>query len=167
MQSESRFERRHPWRAITRRCIAGTEKVELMEKTLSNSMSAPLCCNETLSILIFCIFQQEVIDSLLTENWGASGRSHEEMEDLCTTVCFPKWRMTFVFIWDCKLWCHEWTHTPLFKYLHIFLCLGKKMSSKRGRLVVRGRVISGIGDADLLFEVSFAPLECLEHLCNG
>lgn len=38
------------------------------------------------------------------------------------------------------------------------LSLGKKMSSKRGRLVVWGRIISRLGDANLLFEVSFPLL---------
>lgn len=65
---------------------------------------------------------------------------------------------------------HLHTHTPLYRYLYIqyiclrymqsgppssFLSLGKKMSSKRARLVVWGRIISRIGDANLLFEVSF------------
>lgn len=162
MQSESRFERRFPWRAITRRCIMGTEKVELMKKTRSNSMPAPLCSNETVSIFIpayskrkwlinYWLKTEELLVDLM-RRWGISARNDE----------WP-WFLS------CKLWyemiiCHAWTHTPLYKYLYKYFSPWER---RWGRLVVWGRSISRIGDANLLFEVSFPPLECLVHLCNG
>lgn len=47
-----------------------------------------------------------MIDSLLTQHWGASGRSHEEMGGISArrhVSLYAAATVTFVFIWDCKL----------------------------------------------------------------